>query len=136
MTDLEAKCVQHGLRMTGKRRAICQAFDACNDHPNVEEIFRRASAIEPRISRGTVYRAVNAMQNAGILSRQNFGEKRARFEEAALTGHHHLIDVDSGRVIEFQSAEIEALNRRIAQAFGYRLTALKIEIYGVPEAGF
>jgi Fur family transcriptional regulator, ferric uptake regulator len=131
MQDLEAKCLEHGLRMTAKRRAICRALAACGDHPDVEQIYLHASAIEPKISRGTVYRALNAMQEAGILARQSFGERRARYEEAAGASHHHLIDLESGKVIEFQSAEVEALNQRIAQELGYRLTTLKIELYGV-----
>ena len=109
MTDLEKKCMARGMHMTDKRRAICRAFADCGSHPDAEEVFQRTRLIEPRISRGTVYRTIKAMQEAGILSRQTFGERRGRFEEAAPT----------------------SLNRRIARALGYRLTDLKLELYGI-----
>ncbi|HEY0184744.1 MAG TPA: Fur family transcriptional regulator [Rhodopila sp.] len=133
MTEFEALCQQRGVRLTEKRRIICRAFAASGDHPDVEQIFERALALDPKISRGTVYRTMNTLQQAGLLSQRWFGERRARYEEARIE-HHHLIDIASGRVLEFRSQEVEALNQRIARELGYRLTGLRVELYGVRDA--
>lgn len=132
MTALEALCQERGVRLTSKQRTICRALAESGDHPDVEQILARAIQIDARISRGTVYRTISTLRRAGVLFQRWFGERRARYEEAHVD-HHHLIDTDSGEVIEFRSEEMEALNQRIAQDFGYRLTGLRIELYGVPE---
>jgi Fur family transcriptional regulator, ferric uptake regulator len=132
MTALEALCEKRGVRLTLKQRTICRALTESGDHPDVRRIFARAAEIDPRISRGTVYRTMNTLRNAGVLLQRHFDERRARYEEA-LVDHHHLIDTGSGEVIEFRSEEIEALNQRIARELGYRLTGLRLEIYGTPD---
>ncbi len=132
MTGLEALCQERGVRLTSKQRTIRRALAESGDHPDVEKIFARAVEIDPGISRGTVYRTMNALQRAGVLFQYRFGEQRARNEEAR-ADHHHLIDIVTGQVIEFRSTEVEALNQRIAQELGDRLTALTVELYGVPE---
>jgi Fur family ferric uptake transcriptional regulator len=132
MTALEALCQERGVRLTAKQRTICRALSESGDHPDVEQILARAVKIDPRISRGTVYRTMNTLRHAGVLFQRRFGERRARYEEAHAE-HHHLIDTGSGVVIEFQSDEVEALNQRIARELGYRLTGLRVELYGVPE---
>ncbi len=132
MTALEALCQERGVRLTSKQRTICRALAESGDHPDVEQIFARAIEIDSRISRGTVYRTMNTLRHAGVLFQRRFGEGRARYEEAH-ADHHHLIDTGSGQVIEFRSDEIEALNQRIAQELGYRLTGLRVELYGVPD---
>ncbi len=132
MTGLEALCQERGVRLTSKQRTICRALTESGDHPDVEQILARAIEIDPRISRGTVYRTMHTLRQAGVLFQRRFDERRARYEEAH-ADHHHLIDTGSGEVIEFRSDEIETLNRRIAQKLGYRLTGLRIELYGVPD---
>ncbi len=133
MTALEVLCQERGVRLTSKQRTICRALAESGDHPDVEQILARAIQIDPRIRRGTVYRTMNTLRHAGVLFQRRFGERRARYE-GAHADHHHLIDTGSGKVIEFRSEEIEALNQRIAQELGYRLTGLRVELYGVPES--
>lgn len=120
------------LRMTPQRRVIAQVLAQSEDHPDAEELHRRASRIDPRISLATVYRTVRLLQDAGILERHDFGEGRARYEEAPERHHDHLIDTRTGRVIEFRNEAIERLQEKVAQELGYRLTGHKLELYGVP----
>ena len=125
---LEAK----GLRMTGQRRIIAEVLGDAHDHPDVEELYNRASALDPKISIATVYRTVKLFEEAGLIDRLEFGDGRARYEDADRDHHDHLIDLNSGEVIEFCDPEIEALQERIAQRLGYRLKGHKLELYGVP----
>ncbi len=129
---LEERCIEQGLKMTGQRRVIARVLSEANDHPDVEEVYRRASAIDPRISIATVYRTVRLLEESDILERHDFGDGRARYERQPLQHHDHLIDTVSGRVIEFESTEIEALQREIARRLGFRLTGHRLELYGVP----
>ena len=133
MTEtIEMRCNAQGLRMTEQRRVIAQVLDASADHPNVEELYSRASAVDPRISLATVYRTVKLFEEAGILEKVEFGDGRARYEDAEREHHDHLIDVTTGDVIEFIDPEIEALQEKIAAKLGYRLQGHKLELYGVP----
>lgn len=133
MTDtIEARCEARGLRMTDQRRVIARVLDAATDHPDVEELYARAAARDPRISIATVYRTVKLFEEAGILDRLEFGDGRARYEDADRDHHDHLIDLNSGEVIEFVDPEIEALQDRIAEKLGYRLKGHRLELYGVP----
>lgn len=118
--------------MTEQRRVIAQVLDASADHPDVEELYSRASAVDPRISLATVYRTVKLFEEAGILEKVEFGDGRARYEDAEREHHDHLIDVTTGDVIEFIDPEIEALQEKIAAKLGYRLQWHKLELYGVP----
>jgi Fur family ferric uptake transcriptional regulator len=121
-----------GLRMTKQRRVIARVLSESEDHPDVETVYRRASAIDPRIGLATVYRTLRLFEEAGILERHEFGDGRARYEEMSEEHHDHLIDVQSGKVIEFVSPEIEALQTKIAEQFGYRIVDHCLELYGVP----
>ena len=133
MTEtIEMRCNAQGLRMTEQRRVIAQVLDASADHPDVEELYSRASAVDPRISLATVYRTVKLFEEAGILEKVEFGDGRARYEDAEREHHDHLIDVTTGDVIEFIDPEIEALQEKIAAKLGYRLQGHKLELYGVP----
>lgn len=133
MTDsIAERCAAHGLRMTGQRRTIAEVLDAALDHPDVEELYARASAQDPRISLATVYRTVKLFEETGILEKVDFGDGRARYEDAERDHHDHLIDLDTGQVIEFFDEEIEALQEKIARKLGYRLTGHRMELYGVP----
>lgn len=118
--------------MTEQRRVIARVLSDAQDHPDVEEVYRRATSVDPRISIATVYRTVRLFEEADILERHDFGDGRARYEEAPNNHHDHLIDVNSGKVIEFQSDEIEALQREIARRYGYRLIGHRLELYGIP----
>lgn len=126
------RCDAKGLRMTGQRRVIAQVLEDSADHPDVEELYARASARDAGISIATVYRTVKLFEEAGILDRLEFGDGRARYEDADRDHHDHLIDMNSGEVIEFCDPEIEALQEKIAAKLGYRLKGHKLELYGVP----
>ncbi|XDA99586.1 Fur family transcriptional regulator [Sulfitobacter sp. LCG007] len=126
------RCETKGLRMTGQRRTIAQVLEDSEDHPDVEELYARASNIDSNISIATVYRTVKLFEEAGILDKLEFGDGRARYEDAERDHHDHLIDMNSGEVIEFVDAEIEALQERIAQKLGYDLRGHRLELYGVP----
>jgi len=119
------------MRMTGQRRVIAQVIADSEDHPDVEELYRRASAIDPHISIATVYRTVKLFEDAGILDRLDFGDGRARYEESRQEHHDHLIDLNSGDVIEFRNEEIEKLQEVVARQLGYRLVDHRLELYGV-----
>ena len=128
------RCEAKGLRMTGQRRIIAQVLQDADDHPDVEELFARASAQDENISIATVYRTVKLFEESGILERVEFGDGRARYEDAEREHHDHLIDMNSGEVIEFVDPEIEALQEKIAERLGYTLKGHKLELYGVPKS--
>jgi Fur family ferric uptake transcriptional regulator len=123
----------NGLRMTHPRRVIAEVLQDSDDHPDVEELYNRASAVDSRISIATVYRTVKLFEEAGILDKLEFGDGRARYEDAEREHHDHLIDMNSGEVIEFVDEEIEALQEKIAQKLGYELRGHRLELYGVPR---
>ncbi len=129
--DVEALCAEKGLRITEQRRVIARVLSDAEDHPDVEALHARASAIDAGISIATVYRTVRLFEEAGILERHDFGDGRARYEAAAEAHHDHLIDVETGRVIEFVDPELEELQRRIAAKLGFRLVDHRMELYGV-----
>jgi Fur family transcriptional regulator, ferric uptake regulator len=129
---LEKLCIEKGLRMTEQRRVIARVLSSASDHPDVEEVHRRAHAIDPHISIATAYRTVRLFEEAGILTRHDFRQGRSRYEDSGDTHHDHLIDMKSGRVIEFIDEEIEALQAAIARKLGYRLIDHRLELYGVP----
>lgn len=128
--SIEERCEAHGLRMTGQRRTIAQVLSDCDDHPDVEELHRRSTARDPNISIATVYRTVKLFEEYGILDRLDFRDGRARYEDADRDHHDHLIDVVSGEVIEFVDREIERLQRRVAERYGYELVGHRLELYG------
>ena len=133
MTDtIIARCEAKGLRMTGQRRTIAQVLQQSDDHPDVEELYARASEVDSGISIATVYRTVKLFEEAGILDRLEFGDGRARYEDAERDHHDHLIDMQSGEVIEFVDPEIEVLQEKIAAKLGYKLKGHRLELYGVP----
>lgn len=121
--------------MTDQRRTIADVLETSDDHPDVEELYARATGRDPRISIATVYRTVKLFEEAGILEKHEFGDGRARYEDAERDHHDHLIDMNSGEVIEFVDSEIEALQERIALKLGYRLKGHRLELYGVPIRG-
>lgn len=129
--DVEALCAEKGLRITEQRRVIARVLSEADDHPDVEALHARSSAIDPGISIATVYRTVRLFEDAGILERHDFGDGRARYEAAPEAHHDHLIDVETGKVIEFVDAELEALQKRIAEKLGFRLVDHRMELYGV-----
>jgi Fur family ferric uptake transcriptional regulator len=129
---LEALCMEKGLKMTGQRRVISQVLSEADDHPDVEEVHRRAVQIDPRISIATVSRTMRLLEDAQVIERVDLGDGRARYEEATADHHHHLIDTRTGRIIEFASPELEAMKERIAHELGYKIVGHRLEIYGVP----
>ena len=129
---IEAACRAKGLRVTGPRRIIAGILDEAEDHPDVVELHRRAASLDPGLSLSTVYRTVKLFEEAGILDKLEFGDGRARYEDAERDHHDHLIDVNSGDVIEFVDPEIEALQERIAARLGYKLVGHRLELLGVP----
>ena len=129
--DIEQLCAERGLRITEQRRVIARVLSEAEDHPDVEALHRRASRIDPKISIATVYRTVRLFEEAGILDRHDFGDGRARYEPAPEAHHDHLIDVETGNVVEFVDPELEALQKQIAEKLGYRLVDHRMELYGV-----
>ncbi len=129
--DIEALCADKGLRITEQRRVIARVLGDADDHPDVEALHARAVAIDPGISIATVYRTVRLFEEAGILERHDFGDGRSRYEAAAEAHHDHLIDVETGKVIEFVDPELESLQKVIAEKLGYRLVDHRMELYGV-----
>lgn len=129
---LERLCRDKGMRMTGPRRIIARILSAADDHPDVEEVHRRASVQDEKISLSTVYRTVRVFEEAGILERHEFGDGRSRYEQVAKEHHDHLIDMHTGRVIEFQNEQVERLQEAIAAELGYKLIDHRLELYGVP----
>ena len=131
---IENICTDKGMRMTDQRRVVARVLSGSHDHPDVEELYRRAHALDPHISIATVYRTVRLFEEAGIIARHDFRDGRSRYEEAPETHHDHLIDMKTGKVIEFVDAEIEALQETIARKLGYRLVDHRLELYGLPLA--
>jgi len=129
--DIEQLCHDKGLRITEQRRVIARVLSDADDHPDVELLHQRATAIDPGISIATVYRTVRLFEDAGILERHDFGDGRARYEAAPEAHHDHLINVETGEVIEFVDRELEELQRRIAEKLGFRLVDHRLELYGV-----
>jgi Fur family ferric uptake transcriptional regulator len=134
-SKLEALCSERGLKMTDQRRVIARVLSDATDHPDVEAVHKRATAIDHNISIATVYRTVRLFEEAGILEKHDFGDGRARYEETPREHHDHLIDIQTGKVVEFHNDEIEELQRRIAEQAGYRLVGHRLELYGVPLDG-
>lgn len=132
MDRIEALCIEKGMRMTEQRRVIARVLSDSADHPDVEELHQRAADEDPRISIATVYRTVRLFEEAGILERHDFRDGRSRYEEVPESHHDHLIDLQTGRVIEFNNDKIEALQREIAEELGYRLADHRLELYGIP----
>lgn len=129
---LEELCADKGMRMTEQRRVIARILQESDDHPDVEELYRRSSTVDPRISLSTVYRTVKLFEDEGIIEKHDFRDGRARYETVPEEHHDHMIDVETGSVIEFHSPEIEALQERIAREHGFRLVGHRLELYGVP----
>ncbi len=134
-SKLEVLCAERGLKMTDQRRVIARVLSDASDHPDVEAVHRRATAIDANISIATVYRTVRLFEEAGILAKHDFGDGRARYEETPDEHHDHLIDIQSGKVVEFHNDEIEELQRKIAEKAGYRLVGHRLELYGIPLDG-
>jgi Fur family ferric uptake transcriptional regulator len=132
INGLEEACAAKGLRMTEQRRVIARVLDAATDHPDVEELYHRASAVDSKISIATVYRTVKLFEDAGVIARHDFGEGRSRYETIPDIHHDHLIDLRSGEVVEFRNDEIERLQQAIAESLGFRLVDHRLELYGVP----
>jgi Fur family transcriptional regulator, ferric uptake regulator len=130
--DIIHRCEAKGLRMTEQRRIIARVIGAADDHPDVEQLYARAVLIDPRVSIATIYRTVKLFEESGILDRLEFGDGRARYEDAERDHHDHMIDVNTGEVIEFIDPDIEALQERIAAKLGYRLVDHRLELFGVP----
>ena len=132
---IERLCADKGMRMTGQRRIIARVLSEADDHPDVEEVYRRASALDPRISLSTVYRTVRLFEGAGILERHDFGDGRARYEQSGHGHHDHLINMQTGEVIEFKNEQIEKLQDTVARELGFRLIGHRLELFGVPLKG-
>ena len=132
MDRIEKLCVEKGMRMTDQRRVVARVLSNAKDHPDVEELYRRAHAVDPHISIATVYRTVRLFEEAGIIERHDFRDGRSRYEEAPDQHHDHLIDMRTGKVIEFVDEEIEALQAAIARRLGFTLVDHRLELYGVP----
>ena len=127
---LERACAERGLKMTGQRRIIARVLSEAADHPDVEEVYRRAAAIDAGISLATVYRSMRLFEEIGIIQRHDFGDGRARYEEARGDHHHHLIDIETGEVVEFQDPDLEAAVTRIARHLGFDMIGQRLEIFG------
>lgn len=132
LSRLENLCIKRGMKMTEQRRVIARILSDADDHPDVEELYKRSSRVDNNISIATVYRTVRLFEEAGLLDRHDFGDGRARYEEASTEHHDHLIDVKSGKVIEFHDEEIENLQHKIASKLGYKLVGHRMELYGAP----
>lgn len=130
LIDLEGLCAERGLRMTDQRRVIAKVMSDAEDHPDVEELYRRSVDVDPRISIATVYRTVRLFEEAGIVERHDFRDGRSRYEPASDDHHDHLIDVETGEVVEFHNHEVEELQRQIAEKLGFELVDHRMELYG------
>ncbi|EWY41810.1 Fur family transcriptional regulator [Skermanella stibiiresistens SB22] len=135
LSRLEQLCIDKGLKMTDQRRVISRVLSAATDHPDVEQVYKRAADIDGKISIATVYRTVRLLEEAGAIERLDFGDGRARFEETREEHHHHLINVQTGEVTEFHSDELEGIKERIAAELGFKLLGHRLELYGVPLDG-
>ncbi len=127
--------MDRGLKMTGQRRVIARVLSEASDHPDVEELYRRATSLDGRISIATVYRTVRLLEERGILERRDFGGGRARYEPTGQGHHYHLIDIDTGKVLEFQDSEHDRLMRAVAERLGFELVSLRLELFGRRAAG-
>ena len=132
MDRLEKLCIDKGMRMTDQRRTIARVLSSADDHPDVEELYRRAALVDPKISIATVYRTVRLFEEAGILERLDFRDGRSRYEEVSESHHDHLIDIQSGKVVEFRNDAIEALQKKVAEELGFKLVDHRLELYAVP----
>ena len=133
VSRIERACLDKGMKMTEQRRVIARVLSEATDHPDVEDVYARASTIDPRISIATVYRTLRLFDIANIIDRHDFGDGRSRYEVANEVGHHHhLIDMKNGNVLEFENQELEAIKKRIARELGYNLVGDRLELYGVP----
>ncbi len=130
--SVEDACVKSGMRMTEQRRVIARVLDSSRDHPDVEELYKRASAIDDKISMSTVYRTMKLFEDAGIIEKHDFGDGRSRYEQAPEEHHDHLINLRTGKVIEFRSEEIEKLQVEVARKLGFRLVDHRLELYALP----
>ncbi|MGE4480455.1 Fur family transcriptional regulator [Acidocella sp.] len=128
--SIERLCIENGLKMTGPRRVIARVLSEATDHPDVEELHRRANRVDNRISLATVYRTVRLLETKGILSRRDLGSRRARYEPSGDGHHFHLVDKESGKVIEFEAPDVENALRKVAQAHGLEIDVIKIELFG------
>lgn len=133
MSRLEKLCIEKGLKMTEQRRVISRVLSDSHDHPDVEEVYRRAAAIDKRISIATVYRTMRLLEEANVIDRLDFGDGRARYEESRDEHHHHLIDMNTGEVIEFKDEALERMKEKIAASMGYELIGHRLELYGVKK---
>ena len=133
LSRIEKLCIDRGMKMTGQRRVIARVLSNAEDHPDVEELFRRTVEVDPNISIATVYRTVRMFEEAGLLDRLDFGDGRARYEETTEIHHDHLIDIRSGKVIEFQEGSIEKIQKKIAEDLGYKLIGHRLQLFGVPN---
>ncbi len=129
---IEQKCIEKGMRMTDQRRVVARVLSSSADHPDVEELYHRAAAVDPHISLATVYRTVRLFEEAGVVERHDFGDGRSRYETAGDDHHDHLINIKTGQVVEFFDAEIEKMKEALAEKLGFRLVGHKLELYGVP----
>lgn len=129
---IEQLCIDKGVKMTEQRRIIAQVLSDSDDHPDVEQVYQRAQALDPRISIATVYRTVRLLEEVNAVERHEFGDGRSRYEESTSDHHDHLINIESGEVVEFHNAEIEELQRRIAQELGYEIVSHRLELYVRP----
>ena len=133
MTDIEQKCISKGVKLTGQRKIIASVMSEAEDHPDVDELYKRVTKVDPKISIATVYRTVKLFEEAGILAKHDFKGGKARYEEISESHHDHLIDVKSGEIIEFVDDEIEKLQKKVAEKYGYTLVDHKLELYGVKK---
>jgi len=132
MDRIEQQCIEKGMRMTDQRRVVARVLAQAHDHPDVEELYHRAVAVDPHISLATVYRTVRLFEEAGVVERHDFGDGRSRYEEAGEDHHDHLINIKTGEVIEFFDQEIEKMKEALAEKLGYKLVGHKLELYAVP----
>ena len=131
--DIEAKCLAKGVKLTDQRKIIAKVMTDSNDHPNVDELYRRVSKIDPKISIATIYRTVKLFEEAGILAKHDFKGNKARYEQLSENHHDHLIDLKTGEIIEFVDEEIEKLQKKVADKYGYDLVDHKLELYGLKK---
>ena len=133
MTDIEQKCISKGVKLTGQRKIIAHIMSKSEDHPDVDQLYKRVTKVDPKISIATVYRTVKLFEEAGILAKHEFKGGKARYEEISESHHDHLIDVKTGEIIEFVDDEIEKLQKKVAEKYGYDLVDHKLELYGVKK---
>ena len=130
---IEKKCIAKGVKLTDQRRVIAKVMSESNDHPNVDELYKRVKIVDPKISIATVYRTVKLFEESGILAKHDFKGGKARYEELSESHHDHLIDVKTGEIIEFVNEDIEKLQKKVADKYGYELVDHKLELYGVKK---